>query len=173
MAACGLLGVAACSGDDGSSVDVVANGQRCSDAVTQAAPVVDLIDDALAAVDDHYGRQVDLFEVSADLQRVSVVAAVDGIAEQAFYCGSAGFSAPESLGEAEGPTFGSSQVELEPDGLFDELRDELGDPAIRDLAIRMDPELGVISDATIVSSAGGVLLVLLSPDGRILGVQGE
>jgi hypothetical protein len=175
-AACALTVLVGCSGGSGGSevtVELVLNAERCVDAPLQPEPVVDLIDDAMATVDQHYGREVDLFEVSADVQRVSVVAAIDGVAEQAFYCGALGFAAPEPLGEADGPTFRSGDVELEPDRIFDQLQLELGSPAIRDLAVRVDPELGLIRDATVVSTAGGILLVLLGSDGTILGVQGE
>ena len=59
---------------------------------------------------------------------------------------------------------------IDPDTIFDGVRAELGDPTIVDLAIRMEGEAQVI-DATVAGDQGGVILVLLAPDGDVLGLQ--
>ena len=54
--------------------------------------------------------------------------------------------------------------------IFDALRDELDDPVIVDFAVQ-GSEGGPVYDATVASDSGGVLLVLLGADGRVLAVQ--
>lgn len=138
-------------------------------------PVVELIPDAIAAVEDHYGAPQQYFEISAGLDAVGFVVAVDGatLAEQGSYGADGAFIVPESVGEASGETFTADQIDVDPDRIFVPLRDELDDPVIVDLAIQGGPNDTVVYDATIASEGGGVLLVLLGPDGTILGVQGR
>ncbi len=159
----GALGVllAACGGsDDGSD---------------STGPAVELIPDAIAAVEEHYGAPQEYFEISAGLDAVGFVVAVDGatMAEQGSYGSDGGFTVPEPVGEASGETFEAAEIDVDPDRIFVELRDELDDPVIVDLAIQGGPNDTVVYDATIASDGGGVLLVLLGPDGAILGVQGQ
>jgi hypothetical protein len=146
-----------------------------SDESESPGPVVELIPDAIAAVEDHYGAPQEYFEISAGLDAVGFVVAVDGatMAEQGSYGADGGFTAPEPVGEASGETFTADQIAVDPDRIFVPLRDELDDPVIVDLAIQGGPNDTVLYDATIASEGGGVLLVLLGPDGTILGVQGR
>jgi len=82
-------------------------------------------------------------------------------------------TAPEPVGEASGETFTADEIDFDPDRIFVQLRDELDDPVIVDLAIQGGPNDTVVYDATVASEGGGVLLVLLGPDGAILAVQGR
>ena len=59
-AAAGLLAVAACGGADASP-----------------GPTVDQIDGAISAVEQHYGAPQQYFEISANLEEVNVIVAVD------------------------------------------------------------------------------------------------
>ena len=158
IAVAGLLAVAACGGDDASS-----------------GPVVDQIDDAIAAIEQHYGAPQEYFELSAHLEEVNVIVAVDGAtaAEQGSFSVDDGLTAPEPVGPASGATFVAEAVTFDPDSIFDQLRDELNDPVIVDLAITGTSGGSVIYDATVASESGGVLLVLLGPGGQILGAQAQ
>ena len=155
-----LVSLVACGGGDASDVPL---------------PIVDEIDAAIEAVEAHYGAPQEYFEISATLDRVSVIVAVDGAtaAEQGFYVPGDGLDGPEPVGEASGATFGADAIDLDTAGVFDQLRDELDDPAIIDFAIQGNGSGGVVYDATVASDAGGRLLVLLSRNGRVLGVQAE
>ncbi len=139
------------------------------------APVVGLIDAAVAEVEAHYGAPQEYFEISATLDQVSVIVAVaDGTAAEQGYLGAdGGFTAPEPVGPASGATFRAEAVTFDPDRIFDGLRDELDDPVIVDFAIQGGAGGTVIYDVSVASEAGGVLLVLLSPSGEILGAQGQ
>lgn len=157
LAACAVV-VTSCGGGGGS-----------------AAPIVDRIDDAIAAVEAHYGEPQQYFEISATIAAVTVIVAVDGAtqAEQARYTSDQGLTVPEPVGPADGSTFGAEAVVFDPDAVFDRLRDELDDPVIIDFAIQGTPAGTAIYDATVASDAGGVLLVLLGAGGQILGVQAQ
>ena len=158
----GALGVvlAACNGSgDGSD----------------SGPAVELIPEAIEAVEDHYGAPQEYFEISAGHDAVGFVVAVDdaAMAEQGSYEADGGLTVPEPVGEASGETFTADEIDLDPDLIFVRLREELDDPVIVDLAIQGGPNDTVVYDATVASEGGGVLLVLLGPDGSILGVQGR
>ena len=164
---------AACAGADRGVVGP--NEARCLDAPSSPWPVVGLIPDALRAVEAAYGSPQRYFEVSADSRRVGVIVAVDDAtaAEQAFYCGAAGFAPPEPVGPANGSTFAADAVRFDPETVFDRLRAELDDPTILDFAVQGAASGAVVFDATVVSESGGILLVLLGPNGQILGAQGQ
>ena len=161
VATFGLLLLAACDGPDSTT--------------ESSGPAVDLIPEAIAAVEEHYGAPQEYFEVSAGLDAVGFVVAVDGAtaAEQGSYDAGGGLTAPVPVGEASGETFTADEIDVDPDRIFVRLREELDDPVIVDLAIQGGPGDDVVYDATIATEGGGVLLVLLGPDGAIRGVQGQ
>ncbi len=158
LAVSGALASVACGADDAAP-----------------EPIVDLIDDAISAVEQHYGSPQQYFEISATIDDVSLIVAVDGAtaAEQGGLAADGAFTIPEPVGPASGSTFSADAVGFDPDRIFDQLRDELGDPVIIDFAIQGTPTGSVVYDATVASDAGGVLLVLLGPTGQILGAQGQ
>lgn len=156
----------------GACVLLVACG---GDAETAAEPVVDLIPGAVAAVESHYGSPQEYFEISAGLDRVGFVVAVDGAsaAEQGSYSIEGEFTAPEPVGEAGGFTFTADRIDFDPARIFDQLRDELDDPELVDFAIQGGAEGTVVYDATVASDSGGLLRVVLGPEGAIQGAQGR
>ena len=157
MAAAMVAALVGCGGDDDQS--------------DAPLPIVDQIAPALAAVDAHYGSPQDFFEASADLEGVGVIVALDdATAAERFRFEGGELSEPEPLGEASGATFRSADVEFDTGTIFDALRDELDDPVIVDFAVQ-GSEGGAVYDATVTSDNGGVLLVLLGADGRVLAVQ--
>lgn len=181
--AAGPVVVVGCSGDDGdeggdggTSTEVSlppTNDALCLDVDRGDVPVVDLIDPAIELAASLYGSDPAFFEISADRQRVSLVVSDDGTASQLFFCGAGGYVPPTSLGEATGATFTGDAVDFDVDAVFDRLDEELDDPDIADFAIVGDGEGGAIYDATVQSSAGGILLVRLSPTGSVLAVQAQ
>lgn len=154
---------------------IAALGMPACGAEDEGGPMVDRIDDAIAAVESHYEAPQDYFEVSATDSLVSVIVAVDGgtEAEQAFWSPEEGLVDPVPLGPMQRPTFRSGDVEFDPDSVLDQLRDELPDSEIVDFAVTGAGNGVVVYDARVRSEQGGVLLVLLAGDGRVLGAQGE
>ncbi len=138
-----------------------------------SAPLVENIDDAIAAVEAYYGGPQEYFEISANLQQVSVIVAADdrSTAEQAFWVDDQ-LVEPASIGEAaeSSQVFVAADVTFNPDKIFDRVRRELDCPVLIDFAVTGAPD-GVIYDTTVASSEGGVLLVLLGANGDVHGVQ--
>lgn len=158
--ACGLIVLAAaCGGDDPPG----------------AEPVIDVIADAVAAIEAHYGGPQEYFEISAGLESVGVIVAVDGAtaAEQGSYSTDGGLVVPEPVGEASGATFEATDITFDPERVFEQIRDELDDPVIVDFAIQGGPDGALLYDATVATEGGGVLLVLVAADGTIRGVQAQ
>lgn len=154
----GVLALAACGGDDGVPT-----------------PVVEGIDEAVEAVELYYGAPQRFFEISATIEEVNFIVAVDDAtaAEQGSFVPDGGFTAPEPVGPASGSTFAAEAIDFDPDRIFEQIRAELGDPVIVDFAIQGTSSGSVVYDATVASDSGGVLLVLLGPNGQILGVQAQ
>lgn len=176
VASSATLVLCACTSGSGGAApdDTIVDAQRCLDVDPAPEPVVDQLGDAIAAIELAYGSPQEFFEISADLQRVSLIVATDDAtaAEQSFYCGGA-FAPPEAVGAASGATFASDAVDVDTGAVFDRLRDELDDPTIIDFAVQGTGDGGVVYDASVASAQGGVLLVRLGRDGSILGVQAQ
>ena len=140
-----------------------------------AEPIVGRIPEAVAAVEEFYGAPQEYFEISAGLEEIGISVAVDDATavERASWSPDGGLTAPTPVGEATGATFTAAAIDLDPDRIFERLHDELDDPTIIDLAVTGGPNDTAIYDATIASTSGGVLLVLLGRSGEILAVQGQ
>lgn len=166
LAASGAL--AAC---EAGAVDVEEDAKCAEERLP--VPLVGDIADAIKRVEAWYDAPQEYFEISANLQQVSViVASEDGTtAEQAFLVAGE-FVEPAPIGEAEenSQTFTADQVQFDPEKIFHDVANHLDCPVLIDFAITGSPE-GVLYDTTVASSEGGVLLVLLGPDGQVKAVQ--
>ena len=83
---------------------------------------------------------------------------------------------PEDIAEpveADGTHFAGESIDLDPDLILDRILEELDASTVLDLAIQGSPDGRPVYDARVRGSRGGILLVLLGPDGAILGVQAE
>lgn len=141
----------------------------------EGGPMVDRIDDAIAAVESHYETPQDYYEISATERVVSLIVAVgDGeAAEQAFWSPEDALVEPVPVEPVDRPTFRSGDLDFRPDRMLSQIREELPRSEIVDFAITGAADGVVVYDARLRSEQGGVLLVLLDGDGRILGAQGE
>jgi hypothetical protein len=157
-----LVAASACGGDD-------------DDSESQAqVPRADLIEPALDAVVAERGADdVELIEVAADLEVVDVIVRDgerDGAGAVLYRYDGETLTGPIEPRPDERPTFSVAEVTIEPDSIFEQVEAELPGSAIIDLAVRAEGNL-VVNDATVASQNGGVLLVLLQPDGTIIGMQ--
>jgi hypothetical protein len=154
VACIALVGVSACSGEGDAGPE----------------PRVDLIAPALAAVADDRGADPELLEVSATLEHVDVIVR-DGEGTGVLYrYTDAGLTGPVEPRDDLREPFAPADVTVDPERIFSGIRAELEEVAIIDLAIRSEGG-AVLIDATVASEVGGVLLVLLGPQGAILGTQ--
>lgn len=136
-------------------------------------PLVHDIHAAIDAVEEWYGAPQTYFEISATLQQVSLIVAVGdhSTTEQAFFVDGVLVEPAFSEGYTdEDPTFTAAEVDFNPNTIFRGISAELDSPVLIDFAITGSPD-GVIYDATVASDEGGVLLVLLGPDGQVKAVQ--
>ena len=160
---------------------VVAGGCGGDDA---ALPRVSLIGDAVAAVAADIGvNDPELFEVLADRDGITVTVAetevnMDSGEITARYARSYRYDG-ERLQEpgdpvaAEGAVFVGSAIPALTSAVFGGVRDALDTPDVVDLAVSGGPDGSVIVDLTVRSERGGEILVLVRPDGTVLGVQAD
>lgn len=139
---------AACGGDD--------DGQNPPAIVAQIGP-------ALAALDPG----TELFQVASTPDAVELVAQ-DGTDAVGYTYADGALSAGEPLGPASGFTFVPEAVAFDPERVLDGITDELDDPLITRFEVLGGPD-GVLYSASVLSEAGGVLLVDLGPEGDVLG----
>ncbi len=154
LAAALVVSAAACGGDD------------------DAAPVpkVEWIEPALAAIEESAGGEPMLLEVAATLEQVDVIVQ-DAPGHGVLYrYTDESLNGPIEPRDDDRPTFAPDEVAVDTDTIFDTIRRELPENAILDLAVRKEGEAMVI-DSTVANEQGGILLVLLGPDGSILGSQ--
>jgi hypothetical protein len=152
----------------------------CGSSADSARPLIDDIPEAISALESRIGSDLEYFEVSADLTGVSLILAEtaesdSGDARGMFatsyrFEGGVLTSAGESL-PAEGATFRAAAISIDPMKLFNQIDAELSQPVIVDVVVQGAGDGTAIVDSTVVNEKGGTLLVLLSGDGRILGVQ--
>jgi hypothetical protein len=154
VAGVAVLGIAGCSGGDDSGPE----------------PRVDLIAPALEAVTADREAEPELLEVSATLEHVDVIVREGGGTGVLYRYTDEGLTGPVEPREDLRGSFDPAEVTVDPERIFAGIRAELDGVAIIDLAIRSEGDT-VLIDSTVASEEGGVLLVLLGPEGAILGTQ--
>lgn len=159
---------------------IVFGVSACVSTPDVARPLVSEIPAAVEALEAKLGSDLEYFEVSADLVGVSLILAETAVESSGEIMGMFATTYRWEAGKlttddetlpAEGATFRSSVIDLEPENLFGSIDEELSTPVIVDVAIQGTGTGSTVIDATVVNEKGGTLLVLLSGDGRILGVQ--
>jgi hypothetical protein len=156
MLALGML--AGCGDDDEGSTEL---------------PLVAEVAPATAAVEAELGGPQDYFEVNATPQLVNLFVATDGGSTATAYVYLDGELQPPAPPQdvASGETFRADELDFDPEGILDGVADELDEPAVTQFVVIGGAGDVVQYSAFVVSSAGGVLDVLLGPDGEVLGVN--
>jgi hypothetical protein len=134
-------------------------------------PVVDQIAPAVAAVEAELDGPQQYFEINATPQVVNLfVAGADGVAVTPYvYVG--GELAPAGLpSTAEGNTFAASALTFDPDTIFDHVDEDLPDPDIVLFSVIGGPGGAVQYGAGVQSAEGGMLDIVLAPDGTVQSV---
>ena len=132
-----------------------------------------LVADVPAALDAfaELGEGSQLFQVSGTPDRVELIQRVDTEAV-GFTFDDGVLSDGESLGPADGFTFTADDVQFDPGHVLDGITEALDEPTITRFEIVGGPD-GPVYSASVLSDAGGTLLVDLAPDGKVLGVVPE
>ena len=160
LLAVALLGIAAACGGGNGDDDVT------------TVPAVELVEPAVAAVESERGAAQDYFEINVTGSTVNVFVATDGatIATAYTYLGGE-LLPPDPPQPASGATFRADALTFDADTVLDDIMEELDDPVIARFVIFGGPGGAVQYAATVSSTKGGQLDVLLAPDGTIQGVD--
>jgi hypothetical protein len=136
-------------------------------------PLVAEIAPAIAAVEADLGGPQEYFEINATPQLVNLFVATDDKSTATPYVYLGGELQPPAPPRdvASGETFTAAALDFDPDTIFNPLAEELDEPDVTQFVIVGGPGGVVQYSAFVASSAGGILDVLLGPDGTVLGVQ--
>jgi hypothetical protein len=132
---------------------------------------VDLIDDAVAAVEAELGGPQQYFEINATSDLVNLYVADDVTAEATSYVYRADGSLdpPVGPGAAEGETFGADAIEVDEGSVLDDVLAELPESIPLAFAVTGTGEGAVQYQVILQSARGGRLAVYVDGDGTILG----
>lgn len=150
----------------------------CSSESTGDLPALDLIDDAIAAVDEHFGTPSDFYEINATADGVNlfVSAPIDeetaGVL-QARYTADEGLVVSDEVLPSEGAVFAGTAVDFDPATIIVDAIEQLSTAQPRVFIITGSPgdsqRTRVAYRLVLESQRGGRLVVFLDRDGTILG----
>lgn len=148
-----------CGSDDGG-------GESLRPQLDQIAPAID-------AVEAELGGPQEFFEITAEPQQVRLFVARDGATEVVPYVFIGGELAPAGAPTAaEGGTFPADSVNVDADSILDRVDAELDEPDVVSFSIAGDGTGAVQYVALVQSEEGGVVEVVLGPDGSIQSATG-
>lgn len=169
--ALGTIGVVACG--------AIVTG--CSAKPESGTLAIDLIDDAIAAVDDHFGSATDFYEINATADGVNLFVSTTGddarpAVVQARYTSADGLVVADEAAPAEGSVFSGSAVDFDPKTIIERAVGQLSsaEPQVFIITAASDGS-GAIDTSVATyrlvmeSRRGGRLVVFLGRDGTILG----
>ena len=161
-----FVALGGCSGD-GASTDTAAP----TIAIDAELPIVDQIDDAVAALETELDGPQEYFEINATPQLVNLFVAMElATAVQPWVYIDGGLTAEESQ-PAEGGTLLGVDLDFDPATIFSQLQRELPDATIESFYIHGDGQGAVQYGALLTTAQGGAIDVQLSADGEILASE--
>lgn len=179
LVAMSCLGLGACSSD----VSRESSSYGASES-SGGRPVVELIDDAITAVDEHFSATSNFYEINATSDGVNlfVSTTIDGGLPgvvQARYTATDGLVVADDALPSDGEVFRGDAVDFDPDTIIEGAIEQLSSAQPRVLVITagsVSENSDVETDRSRVayrlvmeSQRGGRLVVFLGPDGTILG----
>ncbi len=134
-------------------------------------PRVDLIRDAVAALEAKLGSPQQYFEINATSQLVNLIVALNGgtVARPWVYLDGELSSSPGS--DANGNTFAASALDFDPDTVLSKLQAELPQSRADLFFVEGGPGGLVRYSVAVTSSQGGQLVVAVGPDGTVQSVE--
>ena len=134
-------------------------------------PIVDQIDDAIAALETKLGGPQDYFEINATARLVNLFVALDGgttVQPWLYFDGALTF---EEGAPAQGGVLRALDLDFDPTRIFVQLQADLSGATIESFYIHGDGQGAVQYGALLTTSQGGAIDVELSGDGRILSSE--
>lgn len=163
--------LAGCSGDDAVAPTTVVTLVAAECQSRQPALRVDLIDQAIEAVEAEMGGPQQYFEINATELLVNLFVALDEGARVRPFVFLQGELNSTEPGAAQGNTFVAEAVEFDPQRVTSCVADELPNSTASAFEIIAGPS-GEISYSLVVdSSVGGQLVVAVNGEGRVLSVD--
>ncbi len=157
------LALGGCSGD-GASTDSLG-------IVSAALPIVDQIDDAVAALEAEVGGPQEYFEINATPQLVNLFVAVELATAVQPWVYIDGELSSEDPQPAEGGTLLGVDLDFDPVTIFSQLRSELPGATVESFYIHGDGQGGVQYGALLTTAQGGAIDVQLRSDGQIISSE--
>lgn len=162
--------LASCSG--GSSAGTQPPSSTTT-SVSRAAtlPRVDLIDDAVTALEAELGSPQQFFEINATSSLVNLIVALnDGKVAQPWVYFQGDLSSTEGA-EASGFSFSASALDFEPDNVLSKVQAELPDSSPDLFFVEGGADGTVRYSVAVTSKQGGQLVVVVGPDGTVQSVD--
>ena len=134
-------------------------------------PRVDLIREAVAALEAQLGSPQRYFEINATSQLVNLIVALNGgtVARPWVYLD--GELSSSSGSDANGNTFPASALDFDPDKVLSKLQAELPQSRADLFFVEGGPGGIVRYSVAVTSSQGGQLVVVVGPDGTVRSVD--
>jgi hypothetical protein len=167
----GALLLAACSGGGSSSSTEAAASTSVAVGLPAEPPRVDLIAEAVAALEAKLGGPQQFFEINATSKLVNLIVSLndDTLAQPWVYLD--GELTSTDPAAANGFSFAASALDFDPDKVLSKLEAELPESS-PDLFFVEGGEGGIVRYSVAVSSAqGGQLIVVVGPDGTVESVD--
>jgi hypothetical protein len=163
--------LASCSGGRSSSETQPPASTTVAVSPSSSLPRVDLIDDAVAALEAELGGPQQFFEINATSSLVNLIVALnDGKVAQPWVYFQGDLSSAEGA-EASGFSFAGSALDFDPDSVLGKLQAELPESS-PDLFFVEGGEGGIVRySVAVTSKEGGQLVVVLGPDGTVQSVD--
>jgi ABC-type glycerol-3-phosphate transport system substrate-binding protein len=160
-----------CSDSSSEGTDSSPQAPTPTVAVVNPEPAVDLIDEAIAALEAETGAPQDFFEINATPRLVNLFVALnDGAVVQPWVYFDGELSSSEAQ-PAQGNTFKADAVDFDPALVLAGITSELPNSVYDAFTIEGGAE-GVVRYSVIVTSAaGGQLVVVVAADGTVLSVD--
>jgi hypothetical protein len=163
--------LASCSGGGSSSDSRPPESTTTAELPPAAPPRVDLIDDAVAALEARLGGPQQYFEINATSNLVNLIVALnDGKVAQPWVYLDGELSSSEGA-EASGFSFSATALDFDPDTVLSKLQAELPESSA-DLFFIEGGQGGIVRYSVAVTSRqGGQLVVVVGPDGTVQAVD--
>lgn len=163
--------LASCSGDGSSPGTQPPSSTTTSVSGVAKLPRVDLIDDAVTALEAELGSPQQFFEINATSSLVNLIVALnDGKVAQPWVYFQGDLSSTEGA-EASGFSFSASALDFEPDNVLSKVQAELPDSSPDLFFVEGGADGTVRYSVAVTSKQGGQLVVVVGPDGTVQSVD--